>query len=38
MIGEMEQKTNIRFENVDDFATHFNAIDNSGYDSEEDFF
>ena len=33
LIGEIEQKTNIRFENVDEFETHINAIDNSGYDS-----
>ena len=35
LIGEMEQKTNIRFKNVDDFETYINAIDNGGYDSED---
>ena len=34
LIGETEQKTNIRFKNVDDFETYINATDNSGYDSE----
>ena len=35
LLGEIEQKTNIRFENVDDFESYINAIDNSGYDSED---
>ena len=35
MIGQKEQKTNIRFENVDDFETYINAIGNGGYDSED---
>ena len=33
MIGEIEQKTNIRFKNVDDFEAYFNVMDNGGYDS-----
>ena len=37
LVGELEQKTNIRFKNVDDFESYFNAIDNSGYDSEDVF-
>ena len=35
LVGEVEQKTNIRFKNVDDFESYINAIDNSGYDSED---
>ena len=35
MIGELKQKTNFRFRNVDDFETYINAIDNGGYDSED---
>ena len=35
LIGQMEQKTNIRFKNVDDFETYINAIDNGRYDSED---
>ena len=35
MIGEIEQKTNIRFQIVDDFGAYINAIDNGGYDSED---
>ena len=35
LVGEIEQKTNIRFKNVDDFQSYINAIDNSGYDSED---
>ena len=35
LIGEIEQKTNIRFKNVDDFETYINAIDDGGYDSED---
>ena len=35
LIGEIEQKTNIRFKTVDDFETYINAIDNGGYDSED---
>ena len=34
LIGEIEQKTNTRFKNVEDFETYINAIDNGGYDSE----
>ena len=35
LIGEIEQKTNITFKNVDDFETDINAIDKSGYDSDD---
>ena len=35
LVGEIEQKTNIRFKNVDDFESYINVIDNSGYDSED---
>ena len=35
LIGEIEQKTNVRFKNVDDFETYINAIDNSSYDSDD---
>ena len=35
LVGEIEQKTKIRFKNVDDFESYMNAIDNSGYDSED---
>ena len=35
MVGEIEQKTNIRFKNDDDFETYNNVIDNGGYDSED---
>ena len=35
LVGEIEQKTNIRFKNVDDFESYINAIDSSGYDSED---
>ena len=35
LVGEIEQNTNIRFKNVDDFESYINAIDNSGYDSED---
>ena len=35
LVGEIEQTTNIRFKNVDDFESYINAIDNSGYDSED---
>ena len=35
LIGEIEQKTNIRFENVDDFRTYISAIDNGGYDTDD---
>ena len=34
LIGEIEQKTNIRFTNVDDLETYINAID-VDYDSED---
>ena len=35
LVGEVEQKTNIRFKNVDVLENYINAIDNSGYDSED---
>ena len=35
LIGEIEQKTNMRFKNTDDFETYINAKDNGGYDSED---
>ena len=35
LVGEIEQKTNIRFKNLDDFENYINAIDNSGYFSED---
>ena len=35
LVGEVEQKTNIRFKNVDDIENYFNAIDNSGFDSDD---
>ena len=35
LVGEVEQKTNIRFKNVDDSESFINAKDNSGYDSED---
>ena len=35
LIGEKEQKTKIRFENVDDFETYINAIDFVSYDSDD---
>ena len=35
LVGEVEQKTNIRFKNVDDLESYIIAIDNSGYDSED---
>ena len=35
LVGEIEQKTNIRFKNVDDFENYIKAIDNGGYDSED---
>ena len=35
LVGEIEQKTNIRFKNVDDFDSYINAIDYKGYDSED---
>ena len=38
MIDEIEQKTKIRFEKVDDFETYINATDDGGYDSEDVFF
>ena len=38
LVGEVEQKMNIRFKNVDDFESYINAIDNSGNDSEDVFF
>ena len=38
LVGEVEQKTNIRFKIVDDFESYINAIDDSGYDSEDVFF
>ena len=35
LIGELEQKTNIRFKKTDDFETFVNAIDNGGDNSED---
>ena len=35
LVGEIVQKTNIRFKNVDDFESYINAIDNGGYDAED---
>ena len=35
LVGEIEQKTNIRFKNGDDFESYINAIDNSGYGSDD---
>ena len=35
LIGEIEQKTNFRFKNVDEFEAYTNAIDNGRYDSED---
>ena len=33
-LGEIKQKTNIRYKNFDDFETYFSAID-VDYDSED---
>ena len=35
LIGELEQKTNIRIKNVDDFENYINAIDRAGYVSDD---
>ena len=35
LIGEIEQKTNVRFKNMDAFESYINGIDNSGYDSDD---
>ena len=35
LVGEVEQKTNIRLKNVEDFESYINAIDNCGYDSDD---
>ena len=35
MVDEIEQNLNIRFKIVDDFETFNNAIDKSGYDSDD---
>ena len=35
LVGEIEEKTNIRFKNVDDFESYNNDVDNSDYDSED---
>ena len=35
LVGEIEQKTIIRFKNANDFEFYINAIDNSGYDSDD---
>ena len=35
LIGELEQKTNIRVRDIDDFETYINAFDNGGYDSDD---
>ena len=37
LIGKIEQKTNIRFKNFDDFETYINVIDSGGYDSDDVF-
>ena len=34
LVGEVEQKVNIRFKSTDDLEFYINSIDNSGYDSE----
>ena len=38
LIGEIEQKTNIRFQNVNDFESYVVAIDNTDYDGDDDVF
>ena len=38
LVGKTEQKLTIRFKNVDGFETYFFDIDNSGNDSDVDFF
>ena len=38
LTGEIERKTNIRFENVDDFETYIIAKDSGGYDSDDAIF
>ena len=35
LIDEIEQKTKVRFKIFDDFKIYINAIDNSGYDSDD---
>ena len=35
LVCEVEQKTNIRFKNNDDFESYIDAIDNNGYDSDD---
>ena len=35
LVREVEQKTNDRFKNVDDFESYKNATDNSGCDSDD---
>ena len=35
LIGETEQKTNIRFKSLDDFETYISAMNNCGYDSDD---
>ena len=35
LVGEIERKTNIRFKKLDDFDSYINAIDITGYDSED---
>ena len=35
LIGEIEQETKMRFENVDDFETCINAIDKNVYNSDD---
>ena len=35
LIGETEQKTNVRFKNVIDFEIYNNVIDNGGYGSDD---
>ena len=35
LIGELEQKTKIRFRNTDDFEKKIEAIKKSGYESDD---
>ena len=35
LIGEIDQKTKNWFKKFDDFETYIDAIDNSGYDSDD---
>ena len=38
LVGDIEQKTNIRFEDFDDFENYIIAIDDGGYDSDDGLF